>query len=146
MTGKSTYLNVKDFANKSTLKKSQSECLWGGVSFRKGDTMENHRIKEILAICQKYHSFNINTLIVKSQNDLTIWIEEKNLNNQVGSLNSESKNPQNSQEDRQKLPTKTVTKKYRGQVYEETVIDWSAVKNINSGERPRRKYRGQYID
>ena len=48
-------------------------------------------------------------------------------------------------EDKQSLPTKTITKRYRGQEYEEVVIDWAAVQQ-NQQNKPRRKYRGQYID
>ena len=43
------------------------------------------------------------------------------------------------------LPTKTVVKKYRGQEYQETIVDWTALQQIDR-QKPRRKYRGQYID
>ncbi|MEO1673086.1 MAG: hypothetical protein AAFR77_20300 [Cyanobacteria bacterium J06631_2] len=44
------------------------------------------------------------------------------------------------------MPTKVVTKRYRGQVYEETVVDWAAVKQMPTMDKSRRKYRGNYID
>ena len=145
MPGKNLYLSVDDFNDQGTFDPSGLECTMNNLVFRKGDTVENFRIKEILDACKKYNGFNINTLIIKSKNHLTIWIEEKNKPISDASVASQENPPVVSQSDNNKLPTKTVTKKYRGRVYEETVIDWSAVQQLKQN-KPRRKYRGQYID
>lgn len=46
-----------------------------------------------------------------------------------------------------KIPTKKVIRQYRGQTYEVEVPDYSAIQNLAANQqKPRRKYRGQYID
>jgi len=144
MPGKNIYLSVDDFNDRGIFKSSGLECTIDNLVFRKGDTVEHLRIKEILDLCKKYHSFNRNTLIVKYKNYLTICIEENNkqVSNTLTSQANTSAVPQSNNSG---LPTKTVTKRYRGQVYEETVVDWAAVQQEQQN-KPRRKYRGQYID
>ena len=150
MPGKTTYLTTKDFKEKGTLANSGFECTINNSFFRKGDSLNGHQIKEVLDICSKYHTFNINTLIVKDEELLTIWIEEKSeTSNGEASESLQNKSEQSqidNSSDRTSLPTKTVTKRYRGQVYEETVVDWTAVQQLKQQNKPPRKYRGQYID
>lgn len=143
MPGKSTYLTADDFTEKSVLEPSGFECTINNSYFRKGDSLNNQKIKEVLSICQKYHSLNINTLIIKDQEILTIWIE--NMSDKSNIESKENRVDESQVQNNQSLPTKTVTKRYRGQVYEETVIDWSAVEQAKQNKPPR-KYRGQYID
>lgn len=99
-------------------------------------------MKDALNICKKYHNININTLIVKDKEQLTIWIEEKSIIESENRINES----QGEAATNDRLPTKKVTKRYRGQVYEETVVDWSAVQQLDRQNKPARKYRGQYID
>jgi len=153
MPGKTTYLTISDFTERGVIDSSGLEYNLNNFSFRKGDSLGHHQIKEILDTCKKYHNIDINTLIVKDEKNLTLWIEEKSkrvASQPVESSNDEEESavetPANNQ-----LPTKTVTKRYRGQVYEETVVDWAAVQQLNQQEKPRqeksrRKYRGRYID
>ena len=88
-----------------------------------------------------------NTLIIRGEDDLTIWIEDKSQrsSSQDNNDNSVIANPPKTTTTQQSLPTKTVARRYRGQVYEETVVDWEAVQQLDQ-QKPRRKYRGQYID
>ena len=145
MAGKITYFKTEEFNQLGVFNQLGSECTINDLVFRKGATLAHLEIQQVLDTCNKYSNFGINTLIVKSEDDLTIWIEEKsqrpifqdNQNHQVASP------PQANQ---QSIPTKTVTRRYRGQVYEETVIDWAAIQQMNQQGKPRRKYRGQYID
>lgn len=45
------------------------------------------------------------------------------------------------------VPTKKVIRQYRGQTYEVEVPDYSAMQQASQNQqKPRRKYRGQYID
>ena len=147
MPGKTTYLTISDFTERGVIGSSGLEYNINNFSFRKGDSLGHHQIKEMLDTCKKYHNIDINTLIVKDEKNLTLWIEEKSkraASQPIKSSNDEElavETPANNQ-----LPTKTVTKRYRGQVYEETVVDWAAVQQLNQQEKPRRKYRGQYID
>ena len=145
MAVKITYFKKEDFLQQGEFNQFASECKINNLAFRKGDTLKNHEIKQVLDICNKYNGFDINTLIVKGEDDLTIWIEEKSQRtaSQDSDNSSEIAAPPSAAQ--QPLPTKTVTKRYRGQVYEETVVDWAAVQQLNQ-QKPRRKYRGQYID
>lgn len=144
MSGKITYFQTEEFYQRGIFSRHQTECKIDELVFTKGDTLKHHEIKQILDTCNKYNKFDINTLIIKGENDLTVWIEDKAQrpdsydleNNQVATQPVENK---------QSLPTKTVTKRYRGQVYEEVVVDWAAVQQ-NQQSKPRRKYRGQYLD
>lgn len=145
MSGKTTYLTTKDFKEKGIVAASGFECTINNSYFRKSDSLSNRQIKEILDICKKYHSFDINTLIIKDGGILTIWVEEKSKTTK--SSENLSQQPQvEILANNLSLPTKTVTRRYRGQIYEETVIDWSAVERSDRQNKSSRKYRGQYID
>lgn len=150
MAGKTTYLTIKEFKNQAVLNQFDSECTVNNLSFKKEETLEHHRIKEVLDICNKYNNFNINTLIVNSQETLTIWIEEKSQASSAQDIEiQEDKGNQDKIESRQtnqSIPTKKVIKRYRGQVYEEVVVDWGAMQQLNQQNKSPRKYRGQYID
>lgn len=144
MAAKITYLKTEDFEQQGVFNHLGSECEINNLFFRKGDTLRDYEIKQVLDICNKYHKFDINTLIIKGEQELTIWIEEKS--KRIASKSTQNNQvPQQYQVNKQSLPTKTITKKYRGQVYEEVVVDWAAVPQ-KTQPKPRRKYRGQYID
>lgn len=143
MTGKTTYLKTEDFRQRGNFNRFDSECRIDNLVFRKGDTLPQQDIQQVLDICNKYNKFDINTLIIKSGDNLTIWIEEKSQRSICDQNNTQSSTTQVSQPS---LPTKTVTKRYRGQVYEETVVDWAAIQQVGNQNKPRRKYRGQYVD
>ena len=150
MSGKITYFKTEDFNQRGEFNQFHSECKLDDLVFRKGDTVNQLEIKQVLDICKKYNGFDMNTLIVKSEEYLTIWIEQKSQPSPA------SENPEQQQAvqpqaapsstPQQPLPTKVVTKRYRGQVYEETVVDWTAVQQLKQTNKTPRKYRGQYID
>lgn len=149
MSGKTTYFTTRDFTEKGVLAPSGFEYTINNSYFRKGDSLSDRQIKDVLDICKKYHALNIDTLIVKEEETLTIWIEER-FQTMAGETDDIFQDrPQQSQTEtiaNNSLPTKTVTKRYRGQVYEETVIDWSAVQQLDRQNKPARKYRGRYVD
>lgn len=138
MVNKITYFKIEDFYQTADFRHQGSECKINDLVFRKGNTFGHHEIKQVLDICNKYQNFDTNTLIIKGEQELTIWIEDKSQQPNTQAIETNS-TPQS-------LPTKTVTKRYRGQVYEEEVVDWAAVQQANQQNKPRRKYRGQYID
>ena len=144
MAGITTYFTVENFTQKGVFSDSGLSTI-DNVVFRKGDTFRDFEIKKVLDICNKYNNFGVNTLIVKKQNELTIWIEEFSVSNK--SSNSEDLNHLASTQPQtnQPVPTKTVVKRYRGREYEETVVDGAALQQMNQ-QKPRRKYRGQYVD
>ena len=147
MAGKIIYFKTEDFNHRGTFNQFYSECKLDDLVFRKSDTLNHHEIKQVLDICNKYNSFNINTLIVKGEEDLTIWIEQKSQRSVPPErTNNIKETPQAATAAQQPLPTKVVTKRYRGQVYEETVVDWAAVQQMKQKNTARRKYRGNYID
>lgn len=145
MAGKITYFKTEEFDQRGEFNQHSSECKINNLFFRKGNTLGHHEIKQVLDTCNKYNNFDINTLIVKGENDLTIWIEEKSKRSAAQDSQDHPAASQ-PQANRQSAPTKTVTKRYRGQVYEEEVVDWAAMQQMNQPDKARRKYRGQYID
>ena len=149
MPGKIIYLNQEDFNQRGVFNQFHSECELDGSAFRKNDTFKHQEIKQVLETCKKYNNFGVNTLMIKSESDLTIWIEQisqRATNSDLPTAASQTDAPAS----QQALPTKTVTKRYRGQVYEETVVDWAAVamqnKSLPTEGKQRRKYRGNYVD
>ena len=146
MAGKITYFTVEDFAKGGVFNDSGLKCTINNVVFRKGDAFADIEIKKVLDTCNKYNNFGVNTLIVKKENELTIWIEELSASNKLNNFQEDSTHLASTQpQTNQSLPTKTVVKRYRGREYEETVVDWAAVQQVDR-QKPRRKYRGQYID
>ena len=145
MAAKITYFKTEDFNHRGAFDRFHSECKLDNLVFRKGDTLKHYEIKQVLDTCNKYNSFNINTLIVKGEEDLTIWIEQKSQRSVTSERTNKLEETPQAAAAAQALPTKVVTKKYRGQVYEETVVDWAAVQQMNK-DTVRRKYRGNYID
>ena len=144
MSSKITYFKTERFIKEGMFDQTGSKCTIKGLVFRKGDTLAHHEVEQVIKSCNQYRDRDINTIIVKDENDLTIWIEETLTSSKLqNSKHSDMETP--SQVDPRSLPTKTVIKKYRGQEYEETVVDWAAMQQINQS-KPRRKYRGQYID
>ena len=146
MAAKITYFKAEDFKQRGIFNQFHSECTLDDLSFRRGDTLKNYEIKQVLDTCNKYNSFNINTLIVKDKENLTIWIEQKSQPQDTPNKVSHPDETPQIASGEQPLPTKVVTKKYRGQIYEETVVDWAAVQQMKKKDTVRRKYRGNYID
>ena len=131
MAGKTTYFTVESFAEQAAFSDSGLSTI-DNIEFRKGDTFVDLEIRKVLDTCNKYNNFGVNTLIVKKDNELTIWIEEKLLaNNKPDNSQQDKNHPASTQpQTNQPLPTKTVIKKYRGQEYEETVVDWAALQQL----------------
>ena len=148
MAGKITYLNKEEFLQQGEFDQFATECKLDGLVFRRGDTSKPHEIKQVLDTCNKYNKFDTNTLIIKGDNELTVWVEEKSQRSatfpQAESAPQASVPPPATNQ--QGLPTKTVTKRYRGQVYEETVVDWAAVQLMQQQQKQPRKYRGQDVN
>ena len=147
MAGITTYFTVEDFAQKGVFSDSGLSTV-DDVVFRKGNTFAEFEIKKVLDICNKYNNFGVNTLIVKKENELTIWIEDSAFNKSNNSYEDPNHPaPTQPQSDRS-VPTKTVIKRYRGREYQETVVDWTALQQLQQTNQPKppRKYRGQYID
>ena len=149
MTAKVTFIIEKELNNRVALDSSDTICTLNNLHFRKSEAFPGSKIKKVLDICNDYKANNVNTLLVRNKDLLTIWIEDKSkIVSTPETEIQESSQPQANtpQPDSSQLPTKKITKRYRGQVYEEEVVDWAAVKQINLHNKPRRKYRGQYID
>ncbi|HEY9767286.1 MAG TPA: hypothetical protein V6C71_02120 [Coleofasciculaceae cyanobacterium] len=125
---------------------SGTKCTIDGLVLKKGDRSGHDDIQKIMSSCRQYNLLGINTIVVKGDNDLTIWIEEKSQTIQEAGVTKDDEVTRQPLANNQSLPTKTVTKQYRGQVYEEVVVDWAAMQQTNQQNKPRRKYRGQYID
>ena len=185
MTGKNTWLTTENSTPREFLDQSNSEFSLNDLVWRKVDNFKHNQILEVLDICQKYNELDINTFVVRSQENLTIWIEEtsklssshNNPNIKVNKDQTVLQTPQSIPtqtvaKDSQPIPTEKVTRKYRGQMYEEEqlasnhdsiptkteikkyrgklyeeeIIDWTKMQPPSPQNKPRRKYRGHYID
>lgn len=140
-----------------------------GNSFSKGFTFSLGMQEQAIKFCQKLAAKKIKSLLVKGKHGITIWIQTKGDNSEGinpkyhlpttekevtkqsydESTNITSSNAElnNSQENRtNKVPTKKVTRVYRGQTYEVEIPDYSTIQEIPNQQKPRIKYRGQYVD
>lgn len=145
MPSKTSYFKTERFLKEATFDRSGLKCVIKNRIFKKDDSWTHDESEKVINLCSQYRNNEIDTLVVKGKNDLTVWIEDKSTAaiespNQVASIADRQ-----SLTDPQALPTKTIIKKYRGREYEETVVDWAAVQQIQQ-PKPRRKYRGQYVD
>ena len=109
--------------------------------------------KQAMRYCQKLIENNLSSLLVKGTYCFTVWVQETNSLNISTTNKSSTDNNINSStasvsvETAPKVPTKKITKTYRGQTYEVEIPDYSGIKNIaENNQKSRRKYRGQYID
>ena len=148
MAGNTTYFTLENFTKQGVFDDSGSKCTVKDIVFVKGDTFADVEIKKVLDTCNEYNNFGVNTLIVKKENKLTIWIEELSASNKPSNSQENLNHPASTQPQTDRFPTKTVVKRYRGRIYQETVVDWAAIQRTNQTDpqKPRRKYRGQYID
>ena len=143
MEGKISYLVLKKFHQQGTVDSSGSKYTMDGSTFSKGETFDKEEIKQALQICNQHSREKTNTLIVKDEGSVVIWVEDKPYKPDDNKI-LES-NPINTQQPDRQLLTKKVIKRYRGQTYEETVIDWEAMQQTGR-QNSIRKYRGQYVD
>ena len=133
------------------------------VSFKKGPTFPLEMYEKALAYCEKFSVKQLKSLIVKNKYSLTIWNQQQTsvLSDQdavtakTGTEKSQeqaakvefTENSEQGQAAPNKVPTKTVIRRYRGQTYEVQVPDYSAMQQqLSNKQKTRRKYRGQYID
>lgn len=137
----------------------QNDC------FKKGATFSLAMQEQALKYCQKYLDKGLNSLLVQSKHYFTIWIQSTNTESQpthlkanLSPVNSElvakDTNFQSIQKvvavdsiNEAQIPKKKVTKLYRGVAYEIEAPDHSLIQQtVQDQLKPRRKYRGQYID
>ena len=83
--------------------------------------------------------------LVKNFSDPTKEVKSSNpeqISGQQQSTSKEQIDPPNS------IPTKKVVRRYRGQTYEVEVPDYTTLMQLaqHNQNKPRRKYRGQYVD
>ena len=153
------HLTEKEFSKYSdTLNASSVD--FEGNSFNKKFTFSLEMQERAIKYCQKFAAKKIKSLLVKGEYGITVWIETQNSNFKEIKLeslppteiikpsNDESNIESNNSQEHitHKIPTKKVTRVYRGQTYEVEVLDYSALQNMPKQQKPRRKYRGQYID
>ena len=86
-------------------------------------------------------------LLVEDKYILTVWSEEKINLSEHRDCSSQEISSENLNNPEQKILTKKITKRYRGQTYEVVVPDLSDSQEQNiQPVKKRLKYRGKYID
>ena len=123
------------------------------IDYKKGPTYSLSMRPQAITYCQSNMQKQLNSIIVESDHFITVWSQLKNssISPNVDVDTSQENNNQStsnhSPESVQKIPTKKIMRRYRGQIYEVEVLDYEAMKN-NQSQKParRKKYRGQYID
>lgn len=145
MPSRTSYFKTERFLKEASFDRSGLKCVSEDRVFQKDDTWTHDEADKVINLCSQYRNDEIDTIVVKGEKDLTVWIEDKSTAIPEPSDRVSASTDRQSMANPQFLPTKTVIKKYRGSEYEETVVDWAAVQQIQQS-KPRRKYRGQYID
>ena len=165
-----TYLSRDEFVACGVFARKNLEYIVNDFVFTKKDSLKLHRLEEVLSICQKYSKLKLHTIIVRSPEHLTIWVEdrEKSFLKRIEMIDSQKTLNRNHYSASQKktiqkyrgceyekenvtlnhnsVRTKKVIKKYRGRTYQQKVVNWSSPKLEKPPEKFRRKYRGRYID
>ena len=158
------HLTEKEFS-KYLENLNASSVDYEGSSFNKGFTFSLAMQEQAIKHCQKFATQKLKSLLVKGRYGITVWIQAqsskseeikleslpsteiiKPSDNESSSVNFNA-GSNNSQENiTSKIPIKKVTRVYRGQTYEVEIPDYSTIQNISGQQKPRRKYRGQYVD
>lgn len=169
MVGRITYLSREKFVACGVFAQENLEYITNDFVFIRKDSLELRRLEETRNICQKYSKLNLNTIVVRSSEHLTVWVEDREKSflkrietiqskNNLAQYHSASENKtvhkyRGREYEKEKITTnrnlictQKVIKKYRGQTYQEAVVNWSSLKPEKPPEKFRRKYRGQYID
>ena len=165
-----TYLSREKFVACGIFAQKNLEYTTNDLVFTRKASLELRRLEEVLSICQKYSKLNLHTIVVRSPEDLTVWVEdrEKSFLRRIETIDSQKtlnrNHPLASQEktiqkyrgceyekenvtpNHNSVRTKKVIKKYRGRTYQQKVVNWSLLKPEKPPEKFRRKYRGRYID
>ena len=157
------HLTEKEFS-KYLENLNASSVDYEGSSFNKGFTFSLAMQEQAIKHCQKFATQKLKSLLVKGRYGITVWIQTQSSNSEevleflpsieiVKPSDDESSSvnfnagANNSQENiTHEIPAKKVTRVYRGQTYEVEIPDYSTIQNISGQQKPRRKYRGQYID
>lgn len=168
MSDLSLYFTEQEFHKYSRFLNASS-IDFEGDSFNKGVTFSLKMQEQAIKYCQKLAAKKIKSLSIKSKYGITIWIqtegdEDKETKPKLHLLNEEKAIEQSHTESNKitssdlekfnslpknltnEVSTKKVTRVYRGQTYEVEIPDYSAIQKRSSRQKPRRKYRGQYVD
>lgn len=141
-------LTEQEFRQQALVSKDNSSAMFENKSYKQGLTFSIPMKRKALKYCQKLIEKNLSSFLVQGTYCFTVWIEKEERN--VSTI--EQPNVQHSsvvsapQNIAQKVPTKKITRVYRGQTYEVEIADYDNVQPLQNKPKARRKYRGQYID
>ena len=164
-----TYLSRDKFMACGFFAQKNLEYITNNLVFIRKDCLELSRLEEISNICQKYSELDLYTIVVRSSEHFTVWVEdrEKSFLQRIETIESKKSFAQHHSASQERTVqkyrgreyekenvtlalnttvTKKVVKKYRGREYQESVVNWSSLSPEKPPEKFRRKYRGQYID
>ncbi len=134
-------INETEFHNQIGDDKKSSTVNFQNLLYKKGPTYSLSMRPQALNYCQNNKANNLKSLIVENSHFITVWSQT------VSSENATNTDSTTSPETVQKVPTKTITRRYRGQTYEVEIPDYAALKkNHSQKQTQRKKYRGQYIN
>ena len=165
-----TYLSRDKFVACGVFDRKNLEYIANDFVFTRKASLELRRLEEVLSICQKYSKLKLHTIIVRSPEHLTVWVEdrEKSFLRRIETIDSQKTldlshhsafqektiqkyrgreyEKENVTPNHNLIRTEKVIKKYRGRTYQEKVVNWSSPIPEKPPEKFRRKYRGRYID
>jgi hypothetical protein len=124
--------------------------------FKKGLTFSLTMQEQAIKYCQKLVTQSLSSLLVEEKYSFTVWVQDKNIESQETKLKSALSviNLELVTEDinlndevkiapiEQQIPTKKVTKLYRGQTYEVEIPNHS-IEQSTSTKKVTKLYRGQ---
>lgn len=128
-------ISIKDLEKKTNNLQGKLIIDFDNKSYKKIKLISKKYKKQIHEITEEYSSNNLEIILVEHNNFYSIWLEQEVINEVEAEL---------SQKHQLQYPHKMI-KKYRGQVYEEEVLDSVTLKR-NKINTKRLKYRGNYID
>ena len=148
-----TQLTEQEFDQQTHSNENNLSVKFQESLFKQGLTFSLPMKRQAMRYCQKLIEKNISSLLVKGTYCFTVWVQEHNShhssqqNNWSTQQQSNSFQASSTIDNPHQVGRKKITKTYRGQTYEVEVPDYSAIENVLQNQsKPRKKYRGQYID
>ncbi|MEO0683881.1 MAG: hypothetical protein AAFY76_02210 [Cyanobacteria bacterium J06649_11] len=128
-------ISIKDLEEKVNSIKGKNTINFNNKTYKRIKFFSNkyeHKIPETIEECS---SDDLEIILVEHRKFYSIWLEKKVENKSKVESASKSEFKSNQK----------IIKRYRGQVYEEEILD-SATLKIDKINKKRLKYRGKYID
>jgi hypothetical protein len=146
-------ITEQELQKQTSYKKNDLFINFENNQFKKGLTFSLTMQDQAINYCQRLVAKSLSILLVKEKYSFTVWVQEKNIESQETKLKSalsvanlelvtentnfqeEVKTASTPQLTHQQVPTKKVTKVYRGQTYEAEIPDYSTIQSLEQNQQ-----------